>query len=68
MIKQVVHERPGFAYADPAGLALALAVAYELSPPTPRAPELAVAPAEVRTKAKARRNSAARSGRRTVRG
>ena len=66
MIKQVEHERRSIAaYGDPAGLALALAVAYELSPPAPRAPKLAVSPAEVRPTA--RRNTAALSRRRTVR-
>ncbi|MPY62345.1 hypothetical protein [Streptomyces spongiae] len=75
MITQVVHEQQnsapyGTRYGDPAGLGLALAVAYELHPPTPRAPELAIAPAEVRTTARttARRNTAARTRRRTVRG
>ncbi|UUU32896.1 hypothetical protein JIX56_25145 [Streptomyces sp. CA-210063] len=47
---------------DPAGLGLALAVAAALHPPVTRAPEVATAPAT------ARRNTAARPHRRTVRG
>lgn len=66
-ITRVAHEQLNVnAYGDPAGLGLALAVAYELNPPTPRAPEVAVAPAEVRSTT--RRNTAARARRRTVRG
>ena len=38
MIQQVSHSVAG---TDPAGLALALAVAYELHAPTTRAPEVA---------------------------
>ena len=63
MIKQVPHTVAG---ADPAGFALALAVAYELHAPVPRAPEVA-ATAVVTTVARrgsgagrARRRSAAR--------
>jgi hypothetical protein len=41
MIKQVSHTVAG---TDPAGLALALEVAYELHAPETRAPELAAAP------------------------
>jgi len=41
MIKQVSHTVAG---TDPAGLALALEVAYELHAPVTRAPELAAAP------------------------
>ncbi|MDQ0749478.1 hypothetical protein QF034_003709 [Streptomyces africanus] len=58
MIQQVPHTVPG---ADPAGFALALAVAYALHAPAARAPEVAT----VKTRA-ARRAAAAR--RRTVRG
>ncbi|KFG02736.1 hypothetical protein PV367_19355 [Streptomyces europaeiscabiei] len=47
---------------DPAGLSLALAVAAELHTPVTRAPEVAT------THATARRNTAARPHRRTVRG
>ncbi|UUU23178.1 hypothetical protein [Streptomyces sp. DSM 40750] len=46
----------------PAGLGLALTVAAALHPPVTRAPEVATAPAT------ARRNTAARPHRRTVRG
>jgi hypothetical protein len=48
---------------DPAGLDLALAVAAELHTPVPRAPEVASA-----ARATARRTTAARPHRRTVRG
>ncbi|GAA3833128.1 hypothetical protein ACFS5L_43320 [Streptomyces phyllanthi] len=65
-VLQVAHERGGDAYGGPAALGLALAVAYELHPPVPRAPEVAAAPAEAR--ARARRNTTARIHRRTVRG
>jgi hypothetical protein len=41
MIKQVSHTVAG---TDPAGLPLALEVAYELHAPATRAPELAAAP------------------------
>ncbi|MET9911239.1 hypothetical protein ABZZ74_31345 [Streptomyces sp. NPDC006476] len=41
MIQQVSHTVAG---TDPAGIALALEVAYELHAPTTRAPEVAVAP------------------------
>ncbi|MDN0194280.1 hypothetical protein [Streptomyces sp. S.PNR 29] len=58
MIKQVPHTAPG---TDPAGVALALQVAYELHAPVTRAPEVAVTAA-----APARRAAAHR--RRTVRG
>ncbi|MFF7789581.1 hypothetical protein [Streptomyces sp. NPDC007991] len=58
MIQQVPHTLPG---TDPAGFALALAVAYALHAPTARAPEVATAKARP-----ARRAAAAR--RRTVRG
>ncbi|CAM5740736.1 hypothetical protein STAFG_5901 [Streptomyces afghaniensis 772] len=58
MIQQVPHTVPG---ADPAGFALALAVAYALHAPAARAPEVATA----RTRP-ARRAAAAR--RRRVRG
>ncbi|MDQ1037169.1 hypothetical protein QFZ75_003585 [Streptomyces sp. V3I8] len=53
--------------SDPAGFALALAVAYELHAPAPRAPELAAARAPRGT---ARRSSAAARTRtrRTARG
>ena len=66
MITQVTHEHGADACPDPAGLALALTVAYELHPPAPRAPELSTAPAKAR--ARTRRNTAARRHRRTVRG
>ncbi|WP_328495031.1 hypothetical protein OHS59_21410 [Streptomyces sp. NBC_00414] len=60
-IKTVSHTLAG---ADPAGSALALAVAHELHAPAPRAPEMATARAARGT---ARRSGAARA-RRTVRG
>ncbi|MER6184620.1 hypothetical protein ABZ835_15640 [Streptomyces sp. NPDC047461] len=58
MIKQVSHPVAG---DDPAGLALALAVAYELNAPTAsvRAPEISTATA---------RHAARVTRRRTVRG
>ncbi|MFF1723883.1 hypothetical protein [Streptomyces sviceus] len=59
MIKQVSHTVAG---TDPAGIALALDVAYALHAPVPRAPEVA-APAVAR-----RGGTAARGRRRTVRG
>ncbi|MFI6377336.1 hypothetical protein [Streptomyces sp. NPDC050546] len=58
MIQQVEHTESG---GDPAGVGLALAVAYELHAPTGRAPEVAAATAR-----RASRSAAAR--RRTVRG
>jgi orotate phosphoribosyltransferase len=59
MIKQVSHTVAG---TDPAGIALALDVAYALHAPAPRAPEVA-------SPAVARRGAAAAHGRRrTVRG
>ncbi|WP_338780577.1 hypothetical protein [Streptomyces sp. DG1A-41] len=67
MIQQVPHTVPG---ADPAGFALALAVAYELHTPTSasatRAPEVVTAEARPARRAAARRAAAAR--RRKVRG
>ncbi|MEU0248692.1 hypothetical protein ABZ192_31115 [Streptomyces sp. NPDC006235] len=66
MIQQVPHTVPG---TDPAGFALALAVAHELHAPAAsatRAPEVATAKARPARKAAARRAAAAR--RRTVRG
>ncbi|MEU6179111.1 hypothetical protein [Streptomyces coeruleorubidus] len=69
MIQQVPHAVPG---ADPAGFALALAVASALHPPTSasasvtRAPEVATAKDRPARKAAARRAAAAR--RRKVRG
>lgn len=60
-VRQVAH---GIGTAgDPAGLSLALAVAAELHTPLTRAPEVASA-----ARAAARRNTAARPHRRTVRG
>ncbi|MGC0339713.1 hypothetical protein [Streptomyces sp. SLBN-8D4] len=59
MIKQVSHTVAG---TDPAGIALALDVAYALHAPAPRAPEVA-SPAVARRGA-----AAARGRRRTVRG
>ncbi|MFE3036136.1 hypothetical protein ACFXKY_31350 [Streptomyces canus] len=59
MIKQVSHTVAG---TDPAGIALALDVAYALHAPAPRAPEVA-SPAVARRGA-----TAARGRRRTVRG
>jgi len=69
MIKQVSHT---VADTGPAGLALALGVAYELHEPVPRAPEVAQV-AQVAQSALAhgtgrRAKAAARSRRRTVRG
>ncbi|MFJ8596084.1 hypothetical protein [Streptomyces sp. NPDC093598] len=58
MIQRIAHAEPG---GDPAGVALALAVAYELHAPAGRAPEVA-------TKAARRAGRAATAGRRTVRG
>ncbi|MDX3641216.1 hypothetical protein [Streptomyces sp. MB09-02B] len=60
MITQVSHTDA--TAVDPAGLGLALAVAAELHPAVTRAPEVAA------THAPARRNTAARPRRRTVRG
>ena len=60
MIKQVPHTVAGI---DPAGFALALAVAYELHEPVPRAPEVGLAHGTGR-----RATAAARSRRSTVRG
>ncbi|EKX65067.1 hypothetical protein [Streptomyces ipomoeae] len=59
-IKQVSHDV--VTAGGPAGLVLALAVAAELHPPVTRAPEVASA-----ARATARRNTAARLHRRTVR-
>jgi adenine/guanine phosphoribosyltransferase-like PRPP-binding protein len=56
MVKQVSHTVAG---ADPAGLALALAVAHELHAPVKRAPEVAPAAATPR------RTKAAHTRRRT---
>ncbi|MFF4031871.1 hypothetical protein ACFYZ2_19375 [Streptomyces sviceus] len=59
MIKQVSHMVAG---TDPAGIALALDVAYALHAPAPRAPEVA-SPAVARrgvSAARSRRRSAAR--------
>ncbi|GHD12869.1 hypothetical protein GCM10010313_37050 [Streptomyces violarus] len=42
MIQQIAHTESG---GDPAGVGLALAVAYALHAPTGRAPELAATPA-----------------------
>ncbi|MFI7018775.1 hypothetical protein [Streptomyces sp. NPDC050164] len=67
MIQQVPHTVPG---TDPAGFALALAVAYELHAPATasatRAPEVATAKSRPARRAAARRAAAAR--RREVRG
>ncbi|MFF0160245.1 hypothetical protein ACFYRY_22320 [Streptomyces sp. NPDC005263] len=60
MIEQVSHTVVG---TDPAGLALALEVAYELHEPAPRAPEVALSAGTGR-----RSTAAARGRRRTVRG
>ena len=54
MIQQVAHAESG---ADPAGVALALAVAYELHAPMPRAPEVANAKARPSRRAAARRRT-----------
>ncbi|MYS90412.1 MULTISPECIES: hypothetical protein [Streptomyces] len=62
MIEQVAHEEPGW---DPAGVGLALAVAYALHAPTGRAPEVASAKARPAGRAAARRAAARR---RKVRG
>lgn len=59
-IRNVSHTLTG---ADPAALALALEVAYELHAPAPRAPEVAPAAAP----RGGRRGAGARTGR-TVRG
>ncbi|GAB2869657.1 hypothetical protein GCM10027074_41630 [Streptomyces deserti] len=56
MIKQVAHALPG---ADPAGLALALAVAAELHAPPARAPEVAAARSSRRARTR-RRTATAR--------
>ncbi|MFJ8938534.1 hypothetical protein ACIRL0_22900 [Streptomyces sp. NPDC102365] len=61
-IRTVSHTLVG---GDPAGLALALAVARELHAPAPRAPETATARAPRGT---ARRSGATARTRRTVRG
>ncbi|MFI9171718.1 hypothetical protein [Streptomyces lincolnensis] len=61
MIKQVSHTVAG---ADPAGLALALAVAHELHAPAPRAPEVALTTGAGRRATAA----AARRRRRALRG
>ncbi|MER6161810.1 hypothetical protein ABT147_40970 [Streptomyces sp. NPDC001868] len=61
MITQVSHTVA--TAGDPAGLGLALAVAAELHPPVLRAPEVAAT-----AHAPARRGTAARPHRRTVRG
>jgi hypothetical protein len=63
MITVIQHTAPETdAATGPAGLGLALKVAYELHAPAPRAPEVAAAPAP---RTAARRNAARR---RTVRG
>ncbi|MFJ2263916.1 hypothetical protein ACIOKD_37460 [Streptomyces sp. NPDC087844] len=67
-IKQVKHTETvphTLAGGDPAGFALALAVAHELHAPSPRAPEMATARAPRGT---ARRSGAAARARRAVRG
>ncbi|GGS58379.1 hypothetical protein AB0E75_16140 [Streptomyces griseoviridis] len=57
MIEQVPHRTPG---ADPAGIALALEVAYALHPPAPRAPEVAPHPVRAHRAAPARRRTGVR--------
>ncbi|MGX1561408.1 hypothetical protein [Streptomyces sp. NPDC055506] len=59
MIQQIAHTESG---GDPAGVGLALSVAYELHAPTSRAPEVAAATAKA-----ARRAGRAAARRRTAR-
>lgn len=63
MIKMVSHKMTG---TNPAGIDLALNIAYVLHAPTPRAPE--VAPAARKTARRATATAAARGSRRGVRG
>ncbi|GGX24490.1 hypothetical protein [Streptomyces lomondensis] len=63
MIQQVAHTEPG---TDPAGVALALAVAYALHAPAGRAPE--VAPAAARSGRGAAEPTAERAATRTAAG